>query len=242
MSAVPKTAMVLAAGLGTRMKPLTDSMSKAMIEIGGKALIDHTLDRLADVGVETAVVNVHYLADQLEDHLAARTRPRMVISDERAGLLDSGGGIMLAAPYLGRDPIFVANIDNIWIEGQTSALQTLVEAWNPDLMDILILLAPRAATYGYERPEGFIRDDAGRLTHANNPNPPPPYNNIGFQILKPSVLDGQPKGQPFSILPIWKDLSARGRLFGAVMDGEVIHVSDPAGRDYAQARLRDALG
>jgi len=233
--AAPKTAMVLAAGLGMRMRPLTDDRSKAMIEVAGKPLIDHTLDRLADVGVKTAVVNVHYMADQLEAHLTQRTRPKMVVSDERAGLLDSGGGIALAAPHLGRDPIFVANIDNVWIEHGTPALQTLVDAWDPERMDILILLAPRDACYGYGRPEGFIRDADGRLTHSNNPSPPPPYNNIGIQIIKPQLLDGL--SGAFSILPIWKRLSAEGRLHGAVMDGEVIHVSDPAGRDHAERRL-----
>lgn len=236
MSPAPKTAMVLAAGLGARMRPLTNHRPKALVEVAGKALIDHTLDRLAEVGVERAVVNVHHFADDLQRHLATRTAPRVIASDERGGLLDSGGGIALAAPLLGRDPIFVANIDNIWIEGATPALRTLAEAWNPEIMDILILLAPRAATYGYERPEGFVRDAAGRLTHSNSVDPLPPYNNIGIQIIKPQVLDGQPAGA-FSIVPIWKQLAAQGRLHGAVMDGEVIHVSDPTGRNYAERRL-----
>lgn len=231
----PKTAMVLAAGLGTRMKPLTDDRPKPLIEVGGRALIDHTLDRLGAAGIERAVVNVHHFADMMEHHLGGYQNPRVIISDERAGLLDSGGGIWLARPLLGDDPIIVANIDNVWIEGQTPALTGLIDAWDPDKMDILILLAPRASTYGYERPEGFIMDEEGRLTHSNNPDPLPPFNNIGFQIMKPSILDGH-EGK-FSILPIWKDLSARGRLYGAVMDGEVIHVSDPAGRDYANRRL-----
>jgi MurNAc alpha-1-phosphate uridylyltransferase len=230
--------MVLAAGIGTRMRPLTDSRPKALVEVGGKALIDHTLDRLAEAGVETAVVNVHHFADQMTDHLAGRSHPRVVISDERAGLLDSAGGIALAGPLLGADPIFVANIDNVWIERGIPALASLAQAWNPALMDICILLAARADTYGYERPEGFLRDTAGRLTHSNSPDPLPPYNNIGFQILKPSAL-GDRTGA-FSIVPIWKQLSAAGRLFGAVTTAEIIHVSDPAGRDYANARLAGA--
>lgn len=231
----PKTAMVLAAGMGTRMRPLTDERPKALVEVAGKALIDHTLDRLAQAGVERAVVNVHHFADMMEAHFATRQRPRMIASDERAALLDSGGGIALARDRLGEDPIFVANIDNVWIEGATPALQTLADAWDPAKMDVLILLAPRAACYGYERPEGFLRDTEGRLTHSNSPNPMPPYNNIGFQIIKPSILDGH--SGAFSIVPIWKRLSAEGRLFGAVMDGEVIHVSDPPARDYANQRL-----
>jgi len=231
----PKTAMVLAAGLGTRMRPLTDRTPKALVEVGGKALIDHTLDRLAEAGVQTAVVNVHHFADQLVAHLARRALPRVLISDEREGLLDSGGGIAHAAPLLGTDPIWVANIDNVWIERGTSALGALASTWDPATMDICILLAARADTYGYDRPEGFLRDEAGRLTHSNNPDPLPPYNNIGFQILKPELLAGQTGS--FSIVPIWKRLSAEGLLFGAVTDAVIIHVSDPTGVGVANAAL-----
>ncbi len=232
----PKTAMVLAAGLGLRMRPLTLERPKALVEVGGRALIDHVLDRLADAGVERAVVNVHTFADQMEAHLAGRVSPRILISDERAQLLDSGGGIAHAAPLLGADPIFVANIDNIWIEGERPALQTLADAWDPQIMDICILLAPRERSTGFERPEGFLRDAEGRLTHSNSPDPLPPFNNIGFQIINPAVLEGQPAA--FSIVPIWKRLSAEKRLYGAVMDGFDMHVSDPAARDAAEARLR----
>ena len=236
--AVPKTAMVLAAGLGMRMRPLTDTMPKALVNVGGKPLIDHTLDRLGEAGVQTAVVNVHHFADRLIEHLAKRTFPRVLISDERAGLLDSGGGIAHAATQLGTDPIWVANIDNVWIERGPPALGALAAAWNPAIMDICILLAARANTYGYERPEGFLRDEAGRLTHSNNPDPLPPYNNIGFQILKPELLAGQ--AGAFSIVPIWKRLSAEGRLFGAVTGADIIHVSDPVGVDVADAALAKA--
>ena len=123
----------------------------------------------------------------------------------------------------------------VWIERGAPALGALAAAWDPAIMDLCILLAARADTYGYERPEGFLRDEAGRLTHSNNPDPLPPYNNIGFQILKPKLLDGQTGA--FSIVPIWKRLSAEGRLFGAITGADIIHVSDPAGRDHANARL-----
>jgi MurNAc alpha-1-phosphate uridylyltransferase len=232
----PTTAMVLSAGIGSRMRPLTDDRPKALVEVGGKALIDHILDRLEAVGVTTAVVNVHHFADQMEAHLAGRRTPRILISDERAGLLDSGGGIAKAAPLLGPDPIFVANIDNVWIEGARPALETLAQTWDPERMDICILLAPRGRSLGFERPEGFLRDAEGRLTHSNSPDPLPPFNNIGVQILKPGLLAGQPEA--FSIVPIWKRLSAEGRLYGAVMEGFDMHVSDPATRDEAEARLK----
>lgn len=228
--------MVLAAGIGSRMRPLTDTLPKPLIPVAGKALIDHTLDRLAEAGITTAVVNVHHFADMVENHLAARKFPRILISDEREALLDSAGGIAKALPLLGDGPILVANIDNVWVEGKTPALASLIDGWDPHAMDIRILLAPRAACYGYERPEGFVMDGAGRLTHSNSPDPLPPYNNIGFQILKPEVLGGQTGA--FSIVPIWKDLSAKGRLHGAVTDARIIHVSDPAGKIYADEHLR----
>ena len=227
--------MVLAAGLGTRMRPLTDHRPKALVEVAGRPLIDHVLDRLAAAGVETAVVNVHHFADQMKAHLAGRRRPRILISDERSGLLDSGGGIAKALPLLGPEPIFVANIDTIWIEDETPALETLARAWDPERMDICILLAPRSKSTGFERPEGFLMDAEGRLTHSNSPDPLPPYNNIGVQILKPHLLAGHPPA--FSIVPIWKRLSAEGRLHGAVMDGFDMHVSDPQTRDEVEARL-----
>jgi MurNAc alpha-1-phosphate uridylyltransferase len=232
----PTTAMVLAAGIGSRMRPLTDDRPKALVEVGGKAMIDHILDRLEAAGVTTAVINVHHFADKMEAHLAGRPSPRILISDERAGLLDSGGGIAKALPLLGEDPIFVANIDNVWIEGAKPALQTLVETWDPERMDICILLAARARSIGFERPEGFLRDAKGRLTHSNSPDPLPPFNNIGIQILKPRLLAGQPDA--FSIVPLWKRLSAEGRLYGAVMEGFDMHVSDPATRNEAETRLK----
>ncbi len=228
--------MVLAAGLGTRMRPLTDSTPKALVTVAGRAMIDHTLDRLGEAGVQRAVVNVHAFADQMEAHLAGRTHPQVLISDERGGLLDSGGGIAKAIPLLGDEPIFVSNIDNIWIEGRTRALEALAAAWDPERMDICILLAPRDHTTGFERPEGFLRDPEGRLAHSNSSNPLPPFNNLGVQILKPGILADQPPG-PFSIVPIWKRLSAEGRLFGAVMDGYAMHVTDPAAREAVEARL-----
>jgi MurNAc alpha-1-phosphate uridylyltransferase len=232
-----KTAMVLAAGLGTRMRPLTDTRPKALVEVGGRVLIDHVLDRLVQAGVERAVVNVHHFADQMEDHLSSRTDLEILISDERAALLDSGGGIKHARPLLGDAPILVANIDSLWIEGATPALETLKAAWNPELMDLCLLLVRRGNGIGFEGPQGFFRDEAGRLTHSAEPEPPTPYANVGFQILKPQILDDEADGA-FSIVPVWRRLSEEGRLFGAVMDGFWMHVGDPAARQAAEAKLR----
>ena len=232
----PKTAMVLAAGLGTRMRPLTDTLPKALVPVAGKALIDHVLDRLRDAGCERAVVNVHHFADRMESHLARRTDLEILISDERAALLDSGGGIKRAADKLGRDPIYVANIDSLWVEGDRPALETLKAAWNPAAMDILLLLVKRGQGIGFEGPQGFFRDEAGRLTHSTDPATPTPFANMGIAILKPEILDSEPDGA-FSIIPTWHRLQAAGRLHGAAMDGFWMHVGDPAARDAAEARL-----
>ena len=236
MIAGPKTAMVLAAGLGTRMRPLTDDRPKALVEVAGKVLIDHVLDRLRDAGVQRAVVNVHHFADQIQAHLARRRDLEILISDERTGLLDSGGGIKHATALLGRDPIFVANIDSLWIEGAQRVLETLKAAWDPARMDMLLLLVPRGQGIGFEGPQGFFRDAAGRLTHATALIPPTPFANVGFAIFDPTVLDPEPDG-PFSIIPTWHRLQAQGRLCGVPMDGCWMHVGDPAARDAAEARL-----
>nr|WP_296450829.1 nucleotidyltransferase family protein [Phenylobacterium sp.] len=232
----PKTAMVLAAGIGSRMRPLTERIPKALVPVAGIPLIDRVLNRLEDAGVERAVVNVHHFAGQLEEHLAKREGMEILISDERAGLLDSGGGIKHAADKLGRDPIFVANIDSLWIEGEKPALEGLKEAWDPAAMDILLLLVTRGQGIGFEGPQGFFRDNAGRLTHSVAPDPPTPFANIGFAILKPEVLDGEPDG-PFSIIPTWHRLQALGRLHGTPMDGFWMHVGDPVARDAAEFEI-----
>lgn len=237
MIAGPKTAMVLAAGLGTRMRPLTDHTPKALVTIAGKPLIDHVLDRLRDAGVERTVVNVHHFADQMEAHLAGRRDLEVLISDERAALLDSGGGIKHAAALLGRDPIFVANIDSLWSDEGEPPLETLKRTWRPEAMDILYLLVPRGQGIGFEGPQGFFRDGAGRLTHSASPDVVTPYANIGFGILKPQVLDREPD-DAFSIIPVWRRLQAEGRLHGVPMEAFWMHVGDPAARDAVEARLR----
>jgi len=174
----------------------------------------------------------------MEAHLATRTDLEVLISDERDELLDSGGGIQQARAKLGEDPIFVANIDSLWLERGTPALETLKAAWNPERMDILLLLVRRGNGLGFEGPNGFFMDDQGRLTHSTAAEPPTPYANVGFGILKPQVLDGSPTAGPFSILPVWRRLQAEGRLHGAVMDAFWMHVGDPAAREAAEARLR----
>jgi MurNAc alpha-1-phosphate uridylyltransferase len=229
--------MVLAAGLGTRMRPLTNTLPKALVPVAGRTLIDRVLDELVAAGVTRAVVNVHHFADQMEHHLAGRADLEVLISDERDELLDSGGGIQQAREKLGEDPIFVANIDSLWLTRGEPPLETLKRAWNPERMDILLLLVERGNGIGFEGPNGFFMDDQGRLTHSTKPEPPTPYANIGFGVLKPQVLDASPRSGPFSILPVWHRLQAEGRLYGAVMDAFWMHVGDPAARDAAEQRL-----
>jgi len=239
MSSAPTTAMVLAAGLGTRMRPLTDRIPKALVEVAGKPLIDHVLDRLVNAGVTRAVVNVHHFADQVEDHLAKRRDLEVLISDERTALLDSGGGIQHARRLLGDDPIMLANIDTLWLEDGRPALETLKTAWDPVRMDLLLLLVRRGHGLGFEGPQGFFMDEAGRLTHSTDPEVVTPFANVGFGIMKPQALDDQPKTGAFSIYPTWRRLQAEGRLYGAVMDAFWMHVGDPAARDAAEARLKE---
>jgi MurNAc alpha-1-phosphate uridylyltransferase len=231
--------MVLAAGLGTRMRPLTDSRPKALVEVGGKALIDHVLDRLRDAGVQRAVVNVHHFPDAMEAHLARRTDLQVLISDERDGLLDSGGGIQHARALLGEQPIYVANIDSLWLESGTPALEALKRAWRPEAMDLLLMVVRRGNGIGFEGPQGFFMDPDGRLTHSTSPDVVTPYANVGVGILKPQILDGEPMNAPFPIQPVWRRLQGQGRLYGAAMDAFWMHVGDPAARDAAEARLKE---
>jgi len=232
----PKTAMVLAAGLGTRMRPLTNDRPKALVEVGGRALIDHVLDRLAKAGVEKAVVNVHWFADRLEHHLAARTRPAITISDERAELLETGGGLKKARPLLGDDPVFVANIDSVWID-RGDALADLIHLWDPERMDAALLLAKREGSIGFEGGGDFFFGDDGRLTFRGEAAHAP-FAYMGVHITRPGYADHGPDG-PFSLSPLWRASAAEGRLFGCVLDGDWMHVGDPEARDEAEARLKE---
>ena len=232
-------AMVLAAGLGTRMRPLTDAMPKALIPVAGRTLIDRVLDKLVEAGVTRAVVNVHHFADQVEAHLASRRDLEVLVSDERAGLLDSGGGIQHARPLLGEAPIFLANIDSLWLDEGEPPLESLKRAWDPELMDLVLMVVRRGHGIGFEGPQGFFMDASGRLTHSTDPDVVTPYANVGFGILDPTVLDTERRTGPFPIQPVWRRLQAEGRLFGAEMDAFWMHVGDPAARDAAEARLKE---
>ena len=234
--------MVLAAGLGTRMRPLTDDRPKALVEVGGRALIDHVLDRLGDAGVERAVVNVHWFADRLESHLAARGRgPEIIISDERAELLETGGGLKKARSLLGDDPIFVANIDSVWTDrgaAGVDALNQLARLWNPSIMDAALLLARREGAIGFEGDGDVFLGDDGRLIFRGEAAEAP-FAYMGVHICRPDYVAEGPAG-PFSLSGFWRRSAAAGRLFGCVLDGDWMHVGDPLARDQAEARLAGA--
>ena len=232
----PSRAMVFAAGLGTRMRPLTNDRPKALVEVAGKALIDWGLERLAGAGVSTAVVNVHHFPERLEGHLAARTAaPTIIVSDERDALLETGGGLVRALPLLGDAPLFTLNADTIWRETGGSALGALADAFDPDRMDAILLLAPRVGSIGYDGAGDFTRDEAGRLARRGDA-PEAPWVYAGAQVIHPRVVQGLPE-ERFSLNRIWDGLLAQGRLFGLPLDGLWLHVGDPAARDNAEAAL-----
>jgi MurNAc alpha-1-phosphate uridylyltransferase len=228
--------MVLAAGLGTRMRPLTDQRPKPLVEVAGKALLDHMLDRLADAGVETAVVNVHYLADQIERHVAARKKPRIVISDERAQILGTGGGVVKAMPHLGNAPFFHVNSDSIWIEGVTPNLTRLAEAFDLAAMDALLLLAPTAGSIGYGGRGDFMMAADGVLTRREERDVAP-FVYAGAAILSPAMFKGAPQGE-FSLTKLFDRAAAAGRLHGLRLDGLWMPVGTPAAIAESEAAIR----
>ena len=231
----PDTAMVLAAGLGTRMRPLTDDRPKALVEVAGRPLIDHLLDRLRAVGVSKVVVNVHAFADRLEAHLRSRRDLEIVISDERDALLETGGGLKAARTLLGDAPLLVANVDSLWTEDGEPALERLISAWDPERMDDLLLLAPVDRSLGFTDAGDFFRADDGALTHRGSARTAP-FAHAGVHIIDPRLIDGWPGGA-FGIFPHWMTMQARGRLHGVAMAGTWMHVGDPAARSAAEAFL-----
>jgi MurNAc alpha-1-phosphate uridylyltransferase len=237
--------MVMAAGLGTRMRPLTLERPKALVSLAGRPLIDHVIDRLVAAGVTRVVVNVHAFADAVEAHLNTRTDVEVLISDEREALLETGGGLKAARSLLGNDPILVANVDSIWIEAPgRPVLDALIDGWDGARMDDLLLLAPVSTSLGFDGPGDFHRGADGRLNHRGT-DAAAAFAQAGVHMLSPALIDAWPRAR-HSVFIHWMHLAAQGRLYGVVMDGVWMHVGDPAARDAAEARLalesRLALG
>lgn len=230
--------MVLAAGLGTRMRPLTDTLPKPLVKVAGKALLDHVLDRLAEGGVENAVVNVHHLADQIEDHLKGRTKPRITISDERGELLDTGGGVVKALPRLGAEPFLHMNSDTLWIEGVTPNLSRLAEQFN-DAMDILLLLASTTTSIGYEGRGDFVMAPDGRLSRRAE-REVAPFVYAGAALMRPALFADAPKGK-FSLNRIFDRAMEAGRLYGLRLEGTWMHVGTPEAIKLAEAAISESV-
>jgi N-acetyl-alpha-D-muramate 1-phosphate uridylyltransferase len=229
------TAMVLAAGLGQRMRPVTDTLPKPLVRVGGRALVDHALDRLAEAGIGSAVVNVHYLADLIEAHVRPRERPTVVLSDERGALLETGGGIRKALPLLGGAPFLLLNSDSLWIEGGTPNLLRLQAAWQPERMDILLLVAEAAKSLGYQGRGDFSLAADGRLQRRAE-RPSVPFVYAGVAILKPQLFSDTPDGA-FSLNLLFDRAIVAGRLYGMPLDGQWLHVGTPDAIAAAEERL-----
>lgn len=233
----PKTAMVMAAGLGTRMQPLTLTMPKALVPVAGKPLIAYVIDPLVAAGVERVVVNVHAHADQLEAYLKGRKDAEFLVSDEREALLETGGGVKRAQALLGEAPIFRCNSDYVWKKPGAPALDALIAAWDPARMDALVTVIPKERTVGFEGSLGdFYQDEAGRLTHRGE-RPQAPLHAIGIEILDPRLVYADPRAA-FSLRDVWFRSSDRGRLFGLQQDGLWMQVGDPQALRAVEARLQ----
>ncbi|WP_240624505.1 nucleotidyltransferase family protein [Aurantiacibacter odishensis] len=218
------TAMVLAAGLGKRMRPLTATQPKPMVRVAGKPLVDHALDKLADAGVARAVVNVHYLADSIEAHLKDRAAPEVIISDEREELLETGGGIVKAAGHL-PDPFFCLNSDNIWLDGPVNAFADLSAFWDADRMDALLLLVTHKAAHNFSGKGDFHMDAEGRLRRRQSGRIAP-YIFTGIQLISKRLMRDAPEG-PFSTNTLWSRAIEEGRLYGTAFTGQWFEVGTP---------------
>src|ERR1700716_3430299 len=225
MPVKPSKAMVLAAGFGVRMRPLTDLMPKPLVRVAGRALLDHVLDKLGDAGVGEAVVNVHYLPDQIIDHTAGRTRPRVIISDERNEVLETGGGVVKALPLLGNAPFFHVNADTMWIDGVRPNLARLAETFDPARMDILLLMAPTTSSIGYGGRGDYALLPDGALAHGRELQVVP-FVYAGAAIMSPSLFADAPSGE-FSLTKMFDRANEQERLFGLRLDGVWMHVGTP---------------
>src|ERR1700684_4414709 len=225
MSVKPAKAMVLAAGLGVRMRPLTDRMPKPLVRVAGRTVLDHVLDKLGDAGVSEAVVNVHYLPDQIIDHVAERTRHRAVLSDERNEVLGTGGGVVKALPLLGPAPFFHVNADTLWIDGVLPNLARLAEAFDPARMDILLLMAPTTSSIGYGGRGDYAMLPGGALRQRRG-HQVVPFVYAGAAIMSPSLFAGVPSGE-FSLTKMFDRANEQERLFGLRLDGVWMHVGTP---------------
>lgn len=235
MAFKPMRGMVLAAGLGTRMRPLTNDRPKSLIEVGGRTLLDHAIDRFKAAGIRMVVVNVHYKGEMIVDHLKKRTDVEIRIQDERDKLLDTGGGLKRALPHFEGAPFFTYNSDSIWLESWSSNLARMARQWDDGEMDCFMLMAPTFSSIGYEGRGDFSMDGMGRLTR-RQPRRVTPFAWPGVQIIHPRLV-ARGTGDVFSTNRLWDIAVEEGRLFGLRLDGKWMHIGTPEARDEAQAFL-----
>ena len=234
---VPQAAMVLAAGLGTRMAPLTDSRPKAMVQVAGRSLIDRVLDRFAAAGVAEAVVNIHHHADLLESHLSQRSDgPRIAISDERSKLLETGGGVIKALPLLDADPFIVANCDALWLDGLNDTLLLMAHAFDPARMDALLLMVPSVQTLGYDGTGDFVMDAWGQASRKPE-RTVSAYVYGGVALYSKAAFKGLPSGEAFSLNRVFDNLAEEHRLYGIVHEGRGAHGGTPEALRLAERTL-----
>lgn len=238
-SSRPTRAIVLSAGLGKRMRPLTDTVPKPMVPFRGKPLIDHALDRLAASGISNAVVNVHYLAEVVERHLKHRKSPKITISDERGLLLDTGGGVARALPLLGPQPFVIHNADNTWVEGVGSNLERMFAAWDGERMDSLLMVALGSHSLGYQG-QGDFNMDANGLLSRRAESRVAPFVFTGVSIAHPRLFDNAPTGA-FSLNTLWDRAIEKGRLFGIRLEGTWMHIGTPQALAEAEKWVEDEV-
>ena len=239
MSLKPTKAMVLAAGLGVRMRPLTDNKPKPLIEVAGQPLLDHVLDKLDGAGVTEAVVNVHYLPDQIIEHTKGRTGPRVIISDERSQVLGTGGAVVKALPLLGSAPFFHVNADTMWIDGVRPNLERLAESFDPDRMDILLLMAPTTSSIGYAGRGDYAMLPDGALRKRRE-HQVVPFVYAGAAIMSPSLFADAPAGE-FSLTRMFDRANEQERLFGLRLDGVWMHVGTPDAVQAAEEAFLESV-
>lgn len=232
---MPQSAMVLAAGLGMRMRPLTETIPKPLVPVAGKPLITHILEPIVKAGLSHIVINVHHLAEQMRDFAKTWKNPPLILSDETKALLDSGGGVKKALPHLSEGPFFVLNADSFWIDGPQSNLQRMADAWDPTRMDILLLVASGGQVTGYSGPGDFVMDQDGRLSRRQERRVAP-FVYAGVAIMTRAAFEATPDGA-FSLNLLFDRAIASGRLFGLRLDGEWLHVGTPDAIAAAEWRI-----
>lgn len=239
MAPTVKKAMILAAGLGTRLRPITDTVPKPLVPVGGRTMLDRSLDLAVEAGIEQAVVNVHYLASQIVAHCKKRAQPAIVVSDETDRILETGGGVVKALPLLGTDPFLLLNADTFWIEWGKPNLAVMIETFDPARMDILLMLCRLSDTTGHNGGADFAMDAEGRLTRLADKSEPSGLLYAGATIYNPAIFQGA-AAEPHSLNLYYDRAIAEGRLFGHVMsDGHWFTVGTPDALPAAEAKLKE---